>query len=382
MPRKGLSKIFRIPSFSGTQGKPDLFFLIAFFCLAGFGLLMLSSASVVVSYQKYNSSSYYIIHQLLFGVLPGSIICFFCSKIDYHVWKRFAFLFLIISIFLLIMVFMPGIGYEYGGARRWLHIGSLLFQPSEVVKLTFLIYLAAWLGNRGEKKVGDFSYGFVPFIAVVGTISLLVITQPDMGTMGVIALIALCMYFVAGASLAHIGLIAGGSILALFALIKAAPYRLERFMTFLHPELDPLGVGYHINQALLAVGSGGFWGRGFGHSRQKFAYLPEVTGDSIFAIAAEELGFVFSVLFISLFIFFAIRGLRIAMRAPDTFGMLVAVGIVSWITFQAFINIGAMLSILPLTGIPLPFVSYGGSSIVVLLAAVGILINISRHAKT
>ncbi|MBI4239595.1 putative lipid II flippase FtsW [Candidatus Uhrbacteria bacterium] len=376
------SKSFLAQLFGGRYGKPDYIFLASFFILLTIGLIMLSSASVVVSYKKFDNSSYYLIHQILFGLLPGLALFTLFSRIDYHILKRFAFLFLVISLVLLAMVFLPGLGYEYGGARRWMHLGSILFQPSEVVKLTFLLYLAAWLGNRGEKKVGDFSYGFIPFAAVVSIISFLIILQPDMGTMAVIALTAFCMYVVAGARMKHIALAAGGGFILLLILIKSASYRLERFTTFLHPELDPLGIGYHINQALLAIGTGGFWGRGFGHSRQKFAYLPEVTGDSIFAIIAEELGFFFVILFLSLFIFVILRGLRIAQHAPDTFGLLVGVGIMSWIGCQTFINIGAMLSLLPLTGIPLPFVSYGGSAMAVLLAAMGIMTNISRSRST
>lgn len=381
MARGGFSKLLHSQLLKGSEGKPDSVFIFAFFCLIGFGLVMLSSASAVVSFQKFNSSYYYLSHQLLFGFLPGLACFFIASKIDYHYWKRFAFAFLVLSIFLLVLVFIPGISFGYGGAHRWIRFGSLIFQPSEVVKLTFLLYLATWLSAKGEKSVKDFSLGFIPFMVLVGIIALLIILQPDMGTMGVILLIAFSMYCMGGARLSHVALAGLGGLIAFFTLIKMAPYRFERFMTFLHPELDPLGVGYHINQALLAVGSGGIIGRGFGHSRQKFAYLPEVTGDSVFAIIAEELGFIFCILFIAFLVFVALRGLRIASRAPDMFGTLVAVGIISWFIFQSFINIAAMLSLVPLTGIPLPFVSYGGSSLLVLMSAMGVLVNISRQSR-
>ncbi|MBI4600232.1 putative lipid II flippase FtsW [Candidatus Uhrbacteria bacterium] len=381
MPRRGHAKLFRFSFFQSAQGKPDYFFVGAFFLLLVIGIVILSSASAVVSYQKFGTHYYYVIHQILFGLLPGLILFAVTSRIDYHVWQKFSVLFLGISVVLLMLVFLPGVGFEYGGAHRWIRVGSLLFQPSEIVKLTFLLYLASWLSSKGKKHVQDFSYGFLPFIILTGVIAFLIIAQPDVGTMAVIALIAFAMYFVGGAALPHIA-IAGAAALALFfVLINTASYRLKRFMTFLRPELDPLGVGYHINQALLAIGSGGLFGRGFGHSRQKFAYLPEVTGDSIFAIAAEELGFFFSMFLLGLYVFLAQRGLRIARNAPDDFGKFVAIGITAWIIFQAFINIGAMLSLLPLTGIPLPFISYGGSALLVSLAGVGILVNISRQSR-
>ncbi len=363
------------------QGKSDAVFLWTFFCIILFGLLMLSSASAVISFQKFNSAYYYLIHQILFGFLPGLVLFFVCSRIPYRIWRNLAFAFLLGSIGLLILVFVPGIGYSYGGAHRWIHLGGLVFQPSEIAKLTFLLYLATWLSNRGEKHLQNFSYGFLPFLALVGVVAFLVIAQPDMGTMGIIVLIAFSMMFVGGASMKHLVFSVIGGVGILAALTAAAPYRLHRLLTFLDPQMDKLGIGYHVNQALLAVGSGGIFGRGFGHSRQKFAYLPEVTGDSIFAIIAEELGLILSLLLIATLVFFAIRGLRIAAHCPDQFGKLVVVGVISWVIFQSFINIAAMLAVLPLTGVPLPFVSYGGTSLVILMAAMGIVANVSRHSE-
>lgn len=362
-------------------GKPDYFFIALVLALLSFGLIMLSSISSAVSYQKLGNSFYYVSHQMLFGAFPGLLLFVIASRIDYRIWKRHASLLLLLSIGLLAIVFVPGIGFSYGGATRWIHIGSMVFQPSEVVKLTFLLYLAAWLSAKGEKNVKNFSYGFLPFMLLLGCIALLVILEPDIGTMAVIIASAFGMFFVAGARLEHICIAAGAAGVLFFILVKTASYRFQRFMTFLHPELDPQGVGYHINQALLAVGSGGLFGRGFGHSRQKFAYLPEVTGDSAFAVIAEELGFILSALVIAAFVALAFRGFRIAAHAPDLFGKYLCAGIMTWVSFQVFINIGAMLSIIPLTGIPLPFVSYGGTSLVVLMAAMGIVANVSRHEK-
>lgn len=358
----------------------DKIFITCFFALAALGLILLSSASAVISFQKYGTSYYYLTHQLLFGFLPGLVVLIVCASLDYRIWKRLAFPLLVVSIALLAAVFLPGFGLEHGGARRWINLGSFSFQPSEIVKLTFLLYVAAWLSGKGEKNVKDFSYGFIPFITLVGIISFLIALQPDVGTMSVIIVAAFCIYFLGGASVSHVALAGMGGVGLMMVLIQATPYRMQRLTTFLNPDFDPLGIGYHINQALLAVGSGGLWGRGFGHSRQKFAYLPEVFGDSIFAVIAEELGFIFAVFFISFILFWILRGLRIAQRASDDFGMLVAAGIMSWIAFQAFVNIGAMLSILPLTGIPLPFVSYGGTAIIMEMAAIGIVLNIARQS--
>jgi len=213
---------------------------------------------------------------------------------------------------------------------------------------------------------------------VLGIIALLLILQPDIGTMSIIILTSLVVYYVGGANLVHMAGVGIAGFLSLLVLIKMSPYRAARLMTFLHPELDPQGIGYHINQAFLAIGSGGFWGRGFGLSRQKFQYLPEVAGDSIFAVIAEELGFMIAALVILAFLYLMYRGFKIAQNAPDSFSKILVVGIVSWIMIQAFVNIGAMVGLLPLTGVPLPFISYGGTSLFVLLGACGIVINISK----
>lgn len=361
--------------------KPDYVLIGLIGVIIVFGLVMLSSASSVAAYEKFQDNYWYFKHQIIFGLLPGIAAFLVMVKIDYRKWKKYAFPLLIISIILLLIVFIPGLGASYGRARNWINFFGMSMQPAEIVKLTFLLYLTAWLEKREKDKIKDFSSSFIPFVAVLGVIIFLMALQPDIGTMIVIVLISLAVYFSAGGSLIHLSwlsLLGGGF---LFLLIKIAPYRAARLTTFLHPELDPQGIGYHINQALLAIGSGGLFGLGFGHSRQKFQYLPEVAGDSIFAVIAEELGFIFSVALVVLFIFLAVRGFKIAERAPDGFGRLVAVGITSWFIFQAFINIGAMINIFPLTGIPLPLVSYGGTAMAVGLAAMGILVNISKYVR-
>lgn len=362
--------------------KPDYVFVGLVGALVVFGLVMLSSASSAVGYEKFGDNYWYLKHQIIFGLLPGLAAFFIFSRLDYRKWKKYALPFLVVSIGLLLLVFIPGLGADYGKAKSWINIFGMSLQPSEVVKLTFLIYLAAWLGpKRGGREMQDTGASFIPFAVVFGMIVILMALQPDVGTLSVIAMISLIVYFAAGAPFSHLAWISGAAAVLFFILVKIAPYRTARLMTFLHPELDPQGVGYHINQALLAIGSGGFFGLGLGLSRQKFQYLPEVAGDSIFAVMAEELGFIFMILFVAALIFLAIRGLKIAKEAPDGFGRLLAIGVTSWFVFQSFINIGAMVGILPLTGIPLPFVSYGGTALTVCLAATGIMANISKNTR-
>jgi cell division protein FtsW len=346
-----------------------------------FGLIMLSSAGAALGWQKFGDSYWHFKHQFFFGFLPGLLLFTIFVKIDYYKLKSLAVPMLLASIVLLILVYVPGIGAGFGTARSWINFFGFSLQPSEIVKLTFLIYLAAWIAEKGEKKIKDFQSGFLPFMMVLAVIIVLIALQPDFGTMSIIVFTSLAVYFVAGASLKHLAWVSGAGIAALWLMIKVSPYRAARLTTFLHPELDPQGIGYHINQALLAVGSGGFWGRGFGHSRQKFAYLPEVAGDSIFAVVAEELGFVFSVLLIVAFVMLVLRIFKMARACQDPFGRLLSIGIVSWFVIQAFSNIGAIVGILPLTGIPLPFISYGGTSLMMTLAASGILVNISKQVE-
>lgn len=358
--------------------KPDYVLIITVFALAILGLIMLSSASAVLSYEKFGNNYYYFTHQLIYGVLLGFVAFVIMSKIDYHHWKKFAAFLLIATLVLLIMVFIPGLGFKYGGAQRWIHFGSWTFQPTELAKLTFLLYLATWFDKR-QKGVKDWNSGFLPFVSVLAMVGLLIVLQPDIGTMSIIMLSAIVVYFIAGANISHLLLLGAGGASLFLLLIKIAPYRMARLTVFLNPEIDPQGIGYQINQALLAIGSGGLFGRGLGKSIQKYNYLPEASGDSIFAIIAEELGFIRVLILIVLFLILAIKGFLIAKRAPDFYGKLLATGITTWLSFQAFINIAAIVNLLPLTGIPLPFISYGGSALLFSLAAIGILINISKQ---
>ncbi len=355
-----------------------LLFIVLFLVL--FGVMMIASAGTVYSQTRFGDQYFFLKRQIL-GIFLGLVMLYSFSKIDYHFWKKLSFPIFFVALILLILVLVPGLGTKIYGASRWLQLGPFSFQPAEIVKLAIIIYLAAWLESRGYKKVTDFSEGLVPFMIIMSIVSFLIIKQPDVGTLGLIGLMATGIYFFSGAKLKHLFFLFLGAILSLAILIKFSPYRMNRFLVFLNPEADPRGAGYQINQALLALGSGGVFGLGLGQSRQKFNYLPEPAGDSIFAIIGEELGLVGASLIVLLFLFLAIRGLKIAKNAPDKFGQILAVGITLWIILQAFINIAAITGLMPLTGIPLPFISYGGTSIVFLMAGVGILLNISRYSK-
>ncbi|HOX11051.1 MAG TPA: putative lipid II flippase FtsW [Candidatus Moranbacteria bacterium] len=346
-----------------------------------FGLIMISSAGVIYSQTRFADGYFFFKRQLIYGVLPGLLALYVCSKINYHFWKKIAVIFFFVSVIFLVLVFVPEIGTKIYGASRWIQLGPLSFQPSEMAKLAMIIYLAAWLESRGTHRIKDFFEGFLPFLGIMGLMGFLIMKQPDTGTLGVIVLTSIALFFVAGASFRHILAIGGLGAFFLWILVKIEPYRFNRILAFLDPKADPQGIGYQINQALLAVGTGGIFGVGFGQSRQKFNYLPEPVGDSIFAIIGEELGMIGAAALVILFVMLAMRGIKIAKNSPDVFGKLLAAGITMWIVFQAFINISANIALVPLTGIPLPFVSYGGTSLVFLMSGIGILLNISKHTN-
>ena len=362
------------------QRKPDYILLAAVFALVVFGLVVLATPSVVVSRDRLEQNYYYFFHQLIHGVLAGFIFLAVAQKVDYHFWKKIALPFFIVGLGLLFLTLASDIGETYNKAARWIAFGGFSFQPAEIFKLAFILYLAAWLEKKG-KEINNFSATLVPFLIILALVGALLIKQPDIGTLGVMIAAAMAVYFAAGAKISHLLIIISGGIAAFWGLIKMAPYRMDRLTVFLHPETDPQGIGYQINQALLALGSGGLLGLGLGHSRQKYNYLPEPIGDSIFAIIGEEIGFIGLLILLALFIIFAWRGFKIAQAAPDTFGKLAAVGITGWLTFQALMNIMAITSLIPLTGIPLPFISYGGTAMITSLLGVGILLNISRYGK-
>lgn len=359
----------------------DYWLSLAVFGLIVFGLIMIYSVSKYYSLDITNNQTdkYYLTRQFV-AVIIGLVVWIVFQAIDYRFWQRHAgkMLFITAGLLLLPLILAP-FGLGYGG--RWINLGIFPFQPAEVAKLTFILYLAGWFSGRSgsPEKIGQ---KFWPFIAIVGFIALLMLIQKDLGTLVIFVVAGAGMFAIAGAPVYQ--LISGGGLAALliWLAIKLEPYRMERFLTFLNPEKNSLGSGYHIQNALIAIGSGGLWGLGFGQSKQKYLYLPEAHTDSIFAIICEELGMLRAFLVIAVFVFIALRGLKIAKNAPDVFSRLAASGIIIWLFSQMIINIGAMFSLIPLTGVTLPLISYGGSSLIALLAGVGVLNNIAKYQVT
>jgi len=357
--------------------KPDFALIGVTIILITLGVLILTSISASLSLERFDNSYYYLKHQFLAGILPGLILGFLAYLIPLEFFKKNIIFFLLVNLFLLAMVFIPIIGVSLGGATRWIKIGSFLIQPSEFLKITFLIYLASWLASRtsSEKK---WKQTLLPFLIIIAALSAFLIFQPDIGTLGIIIAFSILMYFLADTPLWHSILIILIGIVALFILIKVAPYRTNRILVFLNPDADPMGMGYQIKQALITVGSGGISGLGLGMSHQKFGFLPQTMSDSIFAIFAEETGFIGATILVLLFLFFIWRAFKIVRNSEDKFQKILAAGITSWISFQAFINIGSMIGLLPLTGVPLPFISYGGSHLITEFIGVGMLLHISK----
>lgn len=342
------------------------------------GLAVLSSAGIIDAQKKFGSPYYYLNHQLLYGILPGLALMYVFSKIDYKVWKKFSILMLFAVLVLMIMVFVPRFGLGLRGASRWINLMGLTFQPSEILKLSLIIYLAAWFGGR-DARIKNWTYGMAPFFLVLSFIALLLALQPDIGTLIVVSVIAIGVYFVAGVNIKHFFAIIGILLIGITALIFIEPYRFDRIRAYINPSSDPRGISYQVNQSMISIGTGGLFGVGYGRSTQKYGFLPEIVHDSIFAVIAEELGLVGSMVIIFLFIFLCFNMMRIAQNTSDKFGMLLVMGINIWITAQAFINIAAISGLTPLTGIPLPFISYGGTAVMSLLAGLGIVLNVARN---
>lgn len=361
--------------------KVDRQFLLVVVILTSVGFFVFLSAAMGLLARETGASFRSVVtNQALFGLLGGGIAMYITSKIPYKFWQKYSLYIFIASVILTLMVFVPGIGFEHGGAKRWVDFGVISFQPSEFLKIGFIIYFAAWLSGVW-RKIGNAKFGLIPFGIMLGLIAGVLLLQPDTDTLAVIFASGLAMYITAGARWRDVILMILASAMGLAMIAFARPYVMDRFMTFLDPSRDPLGSGYQIQQSLIAIGSGGFTGRGFGQSIQKFDFLPEPIGDSVFAVAAEEFGFIGGLILIGLFVWFTKRGLTISVRAPDTFSRLLVLGIVILIVVQSFVNIGAMLSVLPLTGIPLLFVSHGGTALFITLAEIGIILNISKYAK-
>jgi len=359
---------------------PDFILSAAISLLLILGFAILAGVSITVSQKIFGNSFHFLIHQIIYGYIPGLILGFLAYKINLKYLRKVCLPALAVIIIFMALVFVPKIGVSAGGANRWISLGPVMIQPSELLKLVFIIYLAAWLTKHSEEKNKELQL-FLPFIMVLSAICVLLICQPDISTLAVIAAVTLVMYFNARTPLWQTGLLFLAGVGALATLIKIAPYRLNRLLVFLRPDAQPLGMGYQLKQAIIAIGSGAIMGQGLGLSIQKAGFLPEPMTDSIFAVFAEETGFIGAVILIALFLIFAWQGLKTARQSSDIFSKLMAIGITFWITLQAFINIGAMVGILPLTGIPLPMVSYGSSHLLIELIAIGLLLNVSKQSK-
>lgn len=349
----------------------DILLLLSVVFLTLFGLFMIYDASSFVAFRDFGDKYHYIKDQSLWIILGLASLGLF-SFFDYHKLFNLALPIIVVGILLLILVFVPGLGVTLLGARRWVDFHLFVLQPSEFVKLGLAIYLAAWFSNKEKGR-------FTAFLMLLALIVLLITLEPDMGTAAIVLAEAVVVYFLSGARLLYFGLLAPIVAILGFILIKLEPYRVARLTTFLNPNQSLSTSSYHVRQILIALGSGGLTGVGFGNSLQKYAYLPENTTDSIFAIIAEELGFLGATVIILLFVIIIWRGFYIAIHAKDNFGKLLAGGITTFLAMQVFINLAAQTALLPLTGIPLPFISYGGSALIINLAAIGILCNISRQ---
>lgn len=364
------------------QGQPDVLLMVYFGILLVFGLVMLTSASSPVGYDRFNDAYFFIKRQLMYGALPGVVLFIAFAKCPYKFLPKIGYGIFLLSTLLLVLVFIPGIGSTLDtNASSWIKIAGFSFQPSELGKLGLILFLAHVLSKMG-KKIQDVKQGFLPALGVGIVPVLLVALEPDVGTASILFAILFGMLFFAGARFIHLSGVAGLAVVAFIILVTIAPYRAARLTTFLHPELDPQGIGYHMNQAFVAIGSGGWLGQGLGHSKQKFQYLPEVHADSIFAVVGEEMGFIVTAGFtLMLFVLLGRRMLSVANKAPDTFGRLTVCGIVAWFMVQSFFNIGAMVGVMPLTGIPLPFISHGGTALLLSLAAAGVVVNVSKQIR-
>ncbi len=350
--------------------------------LLALGAQMVYSASVVIAHNEFGDETYFFTRQLTW-IAVGTVGLVVAASVDYHRWQKVSLVLLIVTVVALVLVLVPGLGMIQYGSARWLKLGPLpSFQPSELAKVAVVIYMADWLARKG-RGVSGFFHGSIPFLIILSVVAGLVIVEPDMGTAVIICAVAFSVFFVAGANLWHlvIGFVPGGLLTAAI-VTYAAPYRAERLAGFLDPFADPLGKGWQAMQTFIALGSGGLTGVGFGMSRQKAYFLPNAHTDSILAIIGEELGLIGTLTVVALLIVIGWRGLRIALYAPDPFGRLLALGLTAKILWQAIINIGAVTSSLPYTGVTLPFVSFGGNSLCMTMIGVGLMLSVSRFART
>lgn len=355
-----------------SEKKIDIWLLSITILLTLFGIIMIYEASNVAAYVDFGNKFHFIKDQMVFAII-GIISLLITSNFNYKKYYPIAIPLLIITIISLTAVFFPGIGISALGARRWIDLGIINFQPSELAKLVVIIYLSCWLIAKEKKR-------FAAFIILMGIILTLIILQPDLGTTIIIASVFLIVYFLSGATIWHFSLLLPAVLILTIVLIISSPYRFTRLTTFYNPNYDPLGASYHIRQILISLGSGGWIGRGLGVSRGKYQYLPEATTDSIFAIIGEEFGFIGAFFTISIYIFFLYRIFLVVRHTSDKLSFLLSGGIFALFGMQILVNLGAITTLFPLTGVPLPFISYGGSNLIISLTAVGIVLNISRQS--
>jgi cell division protein FtsW len=352
--------------------KENLFYLFLLpIVLTILGLFFIFEASSISAFRNFNDSFYYFKLQSLWFIIGIAVMLFF-SVFDYHQLYYLSFPALLVSIVLLILVLIPGLGHSVSGARRWIDLGIRNFQPTELAKFSVILYLCSWFLYKERKR-------FFSFVLLLSFLVFLIMLQPNMGTAIIIFYLFIVVYFLAGVDLHYLLFFLPTSLIIFFILIQTSSYRMRRLLAFINPELDPLGITYHVNQILISLSAGGLFGRGFGESRQKYYYLPEAHTDSIFAIIGEEFGFIGGVLLILLLFFLIYKAFSVAQNAKDRFGQLLASAIFSLLAFQVIVNLAGMVNLLPLTGVPLPFISYGGSSLLVFFALMGILINIGKR---
>ncbi len=356
----------------------DRFLLGIITALIVLGVIILSGVSAHFSQESIGNTTYFLFHQIKFGLIPGIFLALLIYKTPLKLIRKWVPVFLFINLILLGLVFIPGIGSHIYGASRWVNLGIIAFQPSEFLKLFFIVYLSAWLCNLNIKEK-DVYKSLLPFLIIIGLISLFLIFQPDISTLGIIVFISVLMYFSVGTPLWHSALMILIGLSALAVLIKTSTYRFNRILALFSPKSDPMGISFQITQSLIAIGSGGIFGLGLGMSYQKFGFLPQAMSDTIFSVYAEETGLIGSIFLVMLFLLLFWRGYKIFKdKKKDQFSQLAALGICSWISFQAFIHIVSNLGIFPLTGVPLPFISYGGSHLLAEMMGIGLLLNISK----
>jgi len=358
---------------------PDYWLFLVVLGLLGLGVVMVYSASAILATDRFRDAHFFLKKQLFWAAI-GLGVMWGVMAVDYRKWRPLVTPLLALAFVLLVLVLVPPFGQAINGTRRWLRWGPISVQPTEFAKLVLVLYLADFLTRR-HAVIGDLWRGVIPPLVVTGGVASLVLLQPDLGSALAIVGVVLCMIFVAGARLRHLGLIGGLAVPVVALAVWVAPYRLRRVLTFMDPWADPRGAGFQIIQSYLALGGGGLLGRGLGESKQKLFYLPEPHTDFIFAILGEELGFVGAVVTVALFGLLLWRGFRVGLRVSDPFGALLAFGVTALLVNQAVVNLGVVVGLFPTKGLPLPFVSSGGSSLLVAMAAVGILLNVSQRAE-